>query len=64
MDAVYRWDRGLACLKPYDGKRMTIVRPLVVGQECDEEVGPMFLARFDDGFQVSVFADEIGGERL
>lgn len=43
------------------GQSVTVVRPLAVPLEADPEVGPMFLARFADGSEAHVFADELDG---
>ena len=40
------------------GQTVEIVRPLTP-DEADEEVGPMFRVRFQDGIEADVFGDEL-----
>lgn len=58
---TYKWDHGFAATEKYDGQPMTIIRPALVPDEADEEVGPMFLVRFEDGETQFVYVDEIAG---
>ena len=57
--ATYRWDGGFTPLKDRDGQAITVVRPVRVPEEADEEVGPMFVVAFDDGSETDVYLDEI-----
>jgi hypothetical protein len=45
-------------LLKYNGQDFTIIRPLEVGKERDEEVGEMYEIQFADGFVTDAFADE------
>lgn len=45
-------------LTKYDGQRCTVIRPLDA-TEADEEVGPMFKVRFEDGHEADAFEDEL-----
>lgn len=40
------------------GERVEVIRPLAA-DEADEEVGPMFVVRFEDGVEAHVFEDEL-----
>lgn len=40
------------------GQPCVILRPLGP-DEADEEVGPMFRIRFEDGYEASAFAEEL-----
>ena len=55
----YKWDRMSEDLKKYNETPITIIRPLSVPDEADEEVGPMFRVMFEDGTRRDVFIDEI-----
>lgn len=41
------------------GVQVTILRPLLVPDEADEEVGPMFKVQRADGATKDAFADEL-----
>ena len=56
---AYAWDGGYSELERRDGMKVEVLRKLD-GSECDEEeTGPMYKVRFEDGFESDVFADEL-----
>lgn len=59
MQTIYQWDHGFAALAHRDGQPIKVLRPLIVPDEADEEVGPMFLVEFEDGETAHVYSDEI-----
>lgn len=44
----------------HSGQIATVVRPIRVPDEADEEVGPMYVIRFTDGVEIDAFSDELG----
>lgn len=73
MRAIFRYSGNLSEAQRYigaDGRpgdpiisryhmhTAEVVRPLG-SDEADEEVGPMFLVRFDDGHEAEAFEDEL-----